>query len=494
MGVMRFVVDDIERVTEGFLADLYIASLEGIPWRCYSEKVDDGFQIRRRIDESGSLYAMWELPNGKQALLCTANLRVRERPYLLGVELARGTLNRLRNQTAGWRQAGLNIPSELTQQIAAAAEPFCIAATSQHDLEKATAAANESIEESLRGCDMLIQTYLRQMEEERRRRAKPALMFGMDLPKAIRDDEAATALKSTFNMTCIEPCWADCEPVDGDYDWLALDETVDWARKNRMRTMMGPILTFDDVCLPDWLVLWEEDFPTLQSYVVNYVREVVERFRGEVNLWHCAAKLNSGRVLSLTDEQRLKLTVASLAVLRQVTTKTPVIVGFDQPWAEYMAQANTDVAPVHYADALARANLGLGGLALHIDWGYRPGGTMPRHPLELSQLIDQWSLLGLPLVIFLTMPSNLDADGDKPAKVTAMPGGPFPPWDAAAHSRLASKLVEICWCKQSVQGVFWSQTFDNDPHGLPHAGLFDVEGSAKPLFKSLREVRERCLA
>ena len=36
MGVMRFVVDDIERVTEGFLADLYIASLEGIPWRCYS--------------------------------------------------------------------------------------------------------------------------------------------------------------------------------------------------------------------------------------------------------------------------------------------------------------------------------------------------------------------------------------------------------------------------------------------------------------------------
>ena len=493
MGVMRFVVDDIERVTDTFLSEVYIASLEGVPWRCFAERVEDGFQVRRRIDESGSLYAMWQLPDGTETLLCTASLRVRERPYLLSVELARGTLNRLRNQTAAWRQAGLEVGPELTEQIATAAHPFCTAATSQHDLATATAAANESIQQSLIGCKMLVATYIQQLEDANRGRPKPTLMFGTALSQPVADDRAAEQIKQTFNMACIEARWAKCEPVTGDYDWLQLDETVDWAREHRVRTAVGPILSFDADALPDWLVLWEDDFATIHSYVVSWVREVVERFRGEVNLWHCAAKMNSGRVLSLGDEQRLKLTVAALDVIRQTDPNTPVIISFDQPWAEYMAQANTDVAPIHYADALARADLGLGGLGLHIDWGYRPAGTLPRQPLELSQLLDQWSVLGLPLVVFLTMPSSLQYDAGA-GKIKPLPGSPLPTWNAAAQSELAATLAAICWSKQSVQGVFWNQTFDADSSPFPHAGLFDAQGKAKPVLEALRKVGERYLA
>ena len=494
MGVMRFVVEDMQRVTDAFLRDVYIASLEGIPWRCFSERTEDGFQIRRRIDESGSLFAMWRLPDGTETLLCTANLRVRERPYLLPVELARGTLNRLRNQTALWRQAGLEVPPELSAQIAAAGHPFCTAATTQHDVATATSAANQSILKSLEGCKMLLDAYIEQLEQANRLRPKPTLMFGMELSQPIADNTAADRLKQTFNMACIESRWATCEPVTGDYDWLRLDETVDWARQHRLRTMIGPILSFDADALPDWLVLWEDDFATMQSYVVSWVREVVERFRGEVNLWHCAAKMNSGRVLSLSDEQRLKLTVAALDAIRQADPKTPVIISFDQPWAEYMAQANTDVAPIHYADALARADLGLGGLGLHIDWGYRPGGTLPRQPLELSQLLDQWSMLGLPLVVFLTMPSSLEQDPRAARQVSPLRGGPLPDWNPATQSELAATLAEICWCKQSVQGVFWNQTFDAGDSAWPHAGLFSPQGEPKPLLSALQKVRERYLA
>ena len=494
MGVMRFVVDDMERITDPFLAEVYIASLEGIPWRCYVERTEDGFQIRRRIDESGNVFAMWRLPDGTETLLCTASLRVRERPYLLAVEIARGTLNRLRNQTAAWKQAGLEVGEELAQQINAAGEPFCIAATSQHDVQAATEAANDSIRQSLKGCEMLLATYVEQLQEVNRDRPKPTLMFGTELSKPVADENAANAIKSTFNIACIQPKWSSIEPVTTDYDWLTIDETVDWAQQHRLRTLVGPILSFDSHVLPDWLVLWEDDFTTLQSYVVGWVRELVERFRGEINLWHVAAKMNSAKVLSLTDEQRLKLTVAALDAVRQIDSKTPAIISFDQPWAEYMSQSNSDVAPLHYADALARANLGLGGLGLHIDWGYRPGGTLPRQPLELSQLLDQWSMLGLPLVVFLTMPSDLQLDPKKSVKFHPLAGAPLPEWNAQAQSELASMLTEICWCKQSVQGVFWNQTFDADGGPFPNAGLFDAQGQAKPLLESLGNVRRKYLA
>ena len=493
MGVMRFVVDDTARITDSFLAEVYVASLEQIPWRCYAEKVEDGFQVRRKIDESGCLYATWQLADGGQLLLSTASLRVRERPYLLPVELARGTLNRLRNQAANWQQAGLETPPEVVAQIETASEQFCRAATSQQDVAAATKAADETIHESLEGCSLLLDAYVDQLQEARQAVARPTLMFGTCIAKPVPSAEAAVLLKSTFNVACIEPRWSDCEAVTGDFEWLDLDETVDWAQQNQMKTMIGPILSFDSAALPDWLVLWEDDFQTLQSYVVTWVQEVVERFRGEINIWHCSANMNSGRVLALSDEQRLKLTVTALETIRRTDPNTPVIISFDQPWAEYMTHTNTDVAPLHYADALARADLGVAGLGLQIDWGFQPGGTLPRIPMELSQLLDQWSMLGLPLVVFLSMPSSLEEDPRATAKVTPLPGNFSSQWNAAQQDELASRLTEICWCKQSVQGVIWRQCFDDGPHVLPNAGLFDLARKPKPLLKSMHRIGKRYL-
>lgn len=490
MGVMRFVVPDRNRITDTFLAELYIASFEGVPWRCFAERTEDGFHVRRRVDESGCLYVMWKMADGGELLLSTANLMVREKPYLLPIEIARGTLNRLRNQAAAWQQAGLVITPEVAKQIRTAAESFTKAATSQHDVTVATAAADETIAAALRGSRTLVETYVHQLRGNRKAQPSQPLLLSARLDSPDPLAAAGGDLLSAFNTASVSMNWDQCEPITGDFDFLAVDDVVDWAKGQKLKVMAGPLLSFDSRCLPDWLVLWEDDFQALQSYVVTWVREAVERFRGEMNIWHCAAKLNSGRVLSLTDEQRLKLTVVALETIRQVDPKAPAIISFDQPWAEYMTHTNTDVAPLHYADALARANLGLGGLGLHIDWGYRPGGTLPRNPLELSQLLDTWSLLGLPLVVFLTMPSTLAADPQAAGGVSPLAGTHSPDWNEQMQSELATQLAEICWCKQSVQGVVWNQSFDATKHTLPHAGLFDAKGRAKPLVNSLAQLRK----
>jgi hypothetical protein len=240
-------------------------------------------------------------------------------------------------------------------------------------------------------------------------------------------------------------------------------------------------------------VLWEDDFHALQTYVATFVAAAVERWRGKVNLWHCAARLNSASGLSLTDEQRLKLAVVALETVRKQDPRTPAIISFDQPWAEYMASAASDVAPLHFADALARANLGLSGLGLEIDWGYTPRGSLPRDPAELSRLLDGWSLLGLPLVVMLTVPSRADA-GESAGKIRALAGTHSPAWDAKQQSQLAAQLISTCMCKQSVQAVVWNQVDDAQPRGLPHAGLVDAAGKPKPILQTLAELRKKHIA
>ena len=490
MGVMRFVVDDLQRISDQFLATAYIASLEGVPWRCFAERTADGFQIRRKIDDSGSLFAMWRMPEGGEILLSTANLRAGERPYLLPVELARGTLNRLRNQTAAWRQAGLTIPRAVADQISVANAPFAVAATSQHDVPAATEASEATIRESLLGCEMLLETYLEQLSPGGTRQEATGLLFGANIAKPISEAGDAAEIVETFNLASVNANWAATEPVTGEFDFVAMEDTMDWAKAQGLKTMVGPILSFSPSQLPDWLVLWEDDFPAMQSYVVAWVREVVERFRGEVSLWNCSANMNSGLVLSLSDEQRLKLTVAALYTVRSIDPNTPAIISFDQPWSEYMTHASTDVAPLHYADALARADLGVAGLGIQIDWGYQPGGTLPRLPLELSQLLDQWSMLGLPLVVFMRVPSSLQPS-HQAHSATPLAGTPAAQWNEELHRALAEKLVKICWSKQSVQGVVWNQTYDADGYQFPHAGLYNGEGDAKSVLSAMRDIRTK---
>src|SRR5262249_20935474 len=117
-----------------------------------------------------------------------------------------------------------------------------------------------------------------------------------------------------------------------------------------------------------------------------------------------------GRVLALNEEQRLQIAARAISKVKELDPSTPMIATFDQPWAEYLATEKLDLAPLHFADALVRGDLGLSGLGLEINVGYHPGATAPRTPLAFSRLVDTWSLLELPLVISLVLPSSAEKD------------------------------------------------------------------------------------
>jgi hypothetical protein len=240
------------------------------------------------------------------------------------------------------------------------------------------------------------------------------------------------------------------------------------------------------------MYLWEGDFDQILGSVIQYVRAVVERYRGKVHVWNCAARMNLECAIKLNEEERLRLAVAVIDEVQRLDARTPYIISFDQPWAEYLATADHDFSPLHFADSLVRAELGLAGIALEVNLGYWPHGTLARDWLEISRQLDRWNLLGLPLLLIAAAPSA--AGGDPRARVavrgsSCRQAAPSPKSQRAAAERLAS----LALAKSFIHGFIWNELSDATGHEFAHAGLFDHQGRPKPALDQLAELRKKYL-
>jgi hypothetical protein len=175
---------------------------------------------------------------------------------------------------------------------------------------------------------------------------------------------------------------------------------------------------------------------------------------------------------------------------RSLDPRTPVFVSFDQPWGEYLTGGKSGLSPLHFAEMLIRTDLGLAGIGLEMNMGYRADGIYARDVLEINELLDVWSLLGLPLIVMLAIPSSSSVDPraiSAPAK--PMPGFIEDPEMPESQKAFADRLIPLLLAKQSVYGVAWNQVFDSLPHHFANAGLFTADDAPKPALGSLLALR-----
>jgi hypothetical protein len=297
---------------------------------------------------------------------------------------------------------------------------------------------------------------------------------------------------NTFNMVSLPLSWRSIEAVEGHREWKEADAQVDWAHSAGLRIAAGPLLELDDRGVPDWMYLWEGDFASLLAFMLDHVRAVVERYRGRVHLWQVTARMTHGHALGLDEESRLQVAAKAINTVRQLDPTTPLVVTFDQPWAEYLASEQLDLAPLHFADALVRADLGLSGLGLEINLGYQPGSAT-RGPLAVSRLIDTWSLLELPLLVSLTIPSASSEDPQTNGKVRVVAGGDDDDVTPDTQRDWINRHVPLLLAKNVVQIVLWNQLSDATPHHYPHSGLYDAKDKAKPALEALQKIRQQYL-
>jgi hypothetical protein len=490
MGRMQFLIVAPDQVSEDLLQQAYLTGVDRTPWPVRTSREGNLLLLEREVSESANVHVPWWVEGHGLPTLSTGTLMERPTPYLLPVELARGTVNQLRSQLFEWQAIGLQVPPAISTKLTEAVVALSWAAVRQDESNVAAALSQDALRAALDASQLLATTYAEQAIAVRRRgTGKLPSLLGADLETSLLDAYTARQFLGAFNAAVVPICWRDVEASEGTFSWTVCDAQIQWCHTHGLKVCAGPLINLDARSLPDWLYLWEDDFDNLLASMSQFIGAAVARYRGKVGLWQCVGRFNTAEMLSLSEEEKLQLAARAIRLVRSLDGDTPALISLDQPWSEYMDRREVDFPPLHFADALVRAGLDLGGLVLEVNLGHQPGCTLPRTPLEFSRQLDYWSLLGLPLYVALSVPSGDGDDLLARRRVTLPPGC----WTLQAQQAWIARYVPLILAKPGVQGVLWSQLRDSVPHDFPHAGLLDERCHAKPALRALAAIRQSLL-
>ena len=493
MGVLKFrLVPPESAGKRPGLRKAYVTGADRTPTRSTVEVRSGVLAVHRDSPESGRLHVPWPVAGRGEPVIGTATLAERPGGYDLAVELARGKLNDVLNQSADWSQMGLVVPPTVTDSLKVARRALARAATNRDRPEEVAASSARSLEGSIAGAEALVESYTEQLLRRRLDHSRPlptVLACGLD--GVAKGGAWASALPKIFSCGRVRMGWSTVSPDEGKRRWDESDGQVQWARKHGMTVAAGPLIEFRPGAIPDWLWLWEGDYDEIQSQAVEHVQQVMTRYAGKVATWHLVSRPAGHETLGLSEEEQIRLTAQILQAARRLAPDSQFVVDFDRPWAEWMASSPFQLGPLHLADSLARAELGLGGIGLEIAPGYTHFGSHTRDLLDFSRLLDLFALVNLPLHIGFACPSSAGADPLADDGV-AVEAGQWPkPPDEASQREWASRWFALAAAKPFVRSVTWLQGGDSANHVFPHAGLARPDGRPKPVMDFLARFRQK---
>ncbi|MCA9212591.1 MAG: hypothetical protein KDB27_05980 [Planctomycetales bacterium] len=390
MGVVSFLIPDLDRLGSHSVDTCHFVGFDGVPWTATSRLEGNYLKVQTTDEDSAKFVIPWKVDHIGYIALSTGTLKRRTAAFHLPLELARGTLCRLRNYIAAYRQFGFSPNVTLRKQLATATESFIQAATSQCDANASSDAAQQAINAASAGIMTFVETFtqFRWATPE----PLPKVWIGHELREGFSDDPRAT-------VAAIPVLWKGIEPNTDDFQWSSTDELFRRSFERRLRAFCGPMLDLRPGGLPDWIYLWQDDIGALESFVCRYVAEIVRRYCDRVHIWNCAAALGTGADLNLSEEDRLRLTVRAIETIRAHDPKSPVLVCIDEPWGEHLVKEELELSPFQLADMLARADIGVSGFDLRFNIGASCNTTLARDALDFGGLVDRWSTLAKPLVL-----------------------------------------------------------------------------------------------
>jgi hypothetical protein len=490
MGMMKFLLPaslsgdaarELERACVG-------GGQDNMPF-CTQVTVEPGqLTVIRGVDESGCLFAPWEVNGAGRLMAASGTLMERPHPYHLLTELARGKLNQVRSQVADWTMGGLQITEPLSGQMHRATQAFVQAVACEGE-----ASGTNALAEGFRAAEMLAQTYVDQVFQLRHERQVGLdTALGCRLPSSLPGEPWASLLEDTFTSVCLPFFWDEIEPDEGDYHWEAADALVAWGQDRGLRLQGGPLIDFTGQHFPDWFWRRNRELAAFSEFLCAYVEAVINRYRGMIHSWQITAASNVSQLLAGAEEL-LWLTVRAAEVARQIDPKIDIVLGISQPWGEYLVGKQQTHSPFEFADTLVRSGLKLAALDLEMVMAVTPRGSYCRDLLEASRLLDLYALLGVPLQVTLGYASSAGLDPLAAPDLAVAGGhwrGGFSP---AVQADWAAAFAPLALCKPAVYAVYWVQAGDADPHVFPHCGLLDAQGNPKPVLEQLRTLRHRHL-
>jgi hypothetical protein len=478
MGEFRFRTPVDWQLPDEVAATIHIVGLDGIPWPCKVAWTDDLLVVSRNREESGRTYLGYQSERFGRLMVCTGSLLANQ-DYDLMIELARGTLNRARNQISNWGEGGLEIGDQVHETVDAATRKLGTALMSDNLAQRDELAGN-SLNETIEAVFELSEAFGTQVASYRRDHpeVEQFWMASTAPDSLVRPDDPMESKpefqETPFNRIRISPEQAtDCQVH-------AVSKPL----------IVGPFLDASAGGMSQSLIECD-DFRARRLQVLNSMRSTLESLPEDVTMLHLVSGVNGLGHRHLNYAQQLQLTVDMLNLVDELSIQIPTMVSFDFPWAERLAGAVGGIHPLQVADSLLRQGVQISYLGLEMNLDYGSTGSAFRDPLQWIDLVDIWAQLGLPLVLCLRMPSGVDREMETDGQPNRLIRHPGSGMSDSQRQKMLETALPMMSARPMVAGLIWQQWKDDGDVRFPFGGLVAADGSDKPVLDTLRQLREQ---
>lgn len=429
------------------LSGAYLVGTDDVPLRGELSLSGGVLTCRKRAAGAAGLVIPWEVRDVGCFLLETARLMERPKPYVLQLELVRGRLIRVFQKVEEWGLHETEQSSSFTPLQTKARELLLKGMLADTD-SSAAGAGDKALQTCIQLSDDIVSVHAQTLLQRRRAaRAVPRHAIGTVLPL---DPASSAPLPASdgADFASLPLPWRLIEPQEQKPDFKLADEAFAWAATHKLGVRAGPLLSFGDGDLPEWLSSNGGDFGWLRDLAHEHIKRVLNRFAPRVLSWCAVGGINLGRGWPLSIDQIIELTRMAAATVKRLAPNAPVLVDIEDPWGEYHAVNARSIPPMLYAEMLLQCGVPVDGFGVRFAFGSSGGGRFLRDFFQISTLLDKLSGFNKPL--HLTVAPGMSAVS---GHGSSQAGWWHEPWSEATVGAWLQNFLELSLSKPVVESV-----------------------------------------
>lgn len=434
----------------------------------------------------------------------TCLLPERDEPYLLSLELARHRLMLLLAKQEDWMMFDLPTDHPAMRRATLARQLFVRALNAMDDRAQADRLSGDCLAVAVDASEELALAHAEMLFARRRQAGQfHRGVFGCGVSLNHNSEKVRTTLLNSFDYLALPMRWRQIEPEEQQFNFKPIDNWAEWAYRNRMPILAGPVVSFDPACSPGWLTVMEHEYEDIRDIFYEHVERVVNRYRTVVTLWNVVSGVHTNAQLNLTLEQLMDLTRMAVMLVKKIQPNAKTLVEICQPFGEYYAVNQRSIPPFIYADMILQAGIPIDAFGVKLLMGRAHSGEYARDLMQVSAMLDRFSGLGKPVhVTGVAVPSEpielgpdaLAANG----RAVGTPDNPpdsncgywRKPWSALVQTHWLEAFYHVALSKPFVDSVAWLDIADHPDVDLPHGGLVQASMKAKGAFHRVTQFRK----
>jgi len=468
------------------LEGAYVVGSDGVPLRAELELRNARVLCAKRADGPAGLALLWSVPGSGALLLETSRLMDRDKPYNLVLELVRGRLMHINQKREDWGLFDFEGVEPVSADIDKARD-LMVEALKTDEPAKQAAVAGEALKVAMAAGERL-SLFHADIFLSRRKQAhafsRRSIGCAIDLNNTT--EAYRQRLREAFDFAYLPIPWRIVEPKQQEYNWRPFDSWVEWLAKNRIPIKIGPLVSFHEHHIPDWLGMYETDFETVRNFIFEHVRRVVERYANYVYQWDVISGIHADNTFPFTFEQLMEVTRVTASLVKQLAPRAQTVINLVSPWGEYYARNQRTIPPMLYAEMVVQSGVAFDGLGVQFLFGKLTDGMFVRDMFQISEKLDKLGNLGKTMhLTAVQVPSEPSANGDH------WYGGYWrEPWTESIQAQWVKEFYTIALSKPFVESITWADLADRPgSETLPSGGLLATDLRPKASFKVLKQYR-----